>query len=105
MLTKIIVGIWALVAQNYILGIIVIFVGCILPMCGRFISKRYKDLHKQVQRTEGKTRSFMQESFANIVVIKTFVSDLPILKKLNEYMNDNFKIRIKQNSQIRELMN
>ncbi len=97
MLTKIIVGIWALVAQNYILGIIVIFVGCILPMCGRFISKKYKDLHKQVQKTEGQTRSFMQECFANIVVVKTFVSELPILKKLNEYMSENLKIRIKQN--------
>ena len=96
MVTKIVVGIWELIAQNYILGIIVLLVGCILPMCGRFISKKYKWLHKEVMRTEGQTRSFMQECFANIVVIKTFVSELPIIKKLNDYMKENLKIRIKQ---------
>lgn len=97
MLTRIVVGIGALLLQNYIFAIIVLFFGILFPLIGRQISKKYKHLHKEVHRTEGKSRSFLQESFANIVVIKTFVSEAPILKKLNEYMKDNLKIKLKRN--------
>ncbi len=97
MAAKIIAGIWALLIQNYILAFIIIAAGFILPLIGRTISKRYKYMHKEVQRTEGIARSFLQESFANIVVIKTFVSEKPILRKLNEYMQLNLKMKIKRN--------
>ena len=39
----------------------------------------------------------MQESFANIVVIKTFVSEKPILSKLNTHMNENLRLKLKLN--------
>lgn len=97
MLTKIIGGIWALIMQSYIFAAAVLIAGFIIPLIGRIISKKYKYLHKEAQRTEGLSRSFMQESFANIVVIKTFVSETPILRKLNEYMRQNLKIKIKRN--------
>ena len=97
MLTKIIAGIWAIVIENYLFAIAVVVVGFIFPTIGRQISKRFKYLHKEVSRTEGKSRAFLQESFANIVVIKTFVSEKPILNKLNTYMDENLKIRLKLN--------
>ena len=96
-ITKIIVGIGALLLENYIFALIVLLLGFLLPLLGRQISKKYKYLHKEVNRTEGKSRSFLQESFANIVVIKTFVSEAPILKKLNEYMKENLKLKLKRN--------
>ena len=96
-ITKIIVGIGALLLENYIFALIVLLLGFLLPLLGRQISKKYKYLHKEVNRTEGKSRSFLQESFANIVVIKTFVSESPILKKLNEYMKENLKLKLKRN--------
>lgn len=97
MLSKIIAGVGALIVQNYIFGIIVLLLGFVFPLIGRFISKRFKYMHKEVQKTEGQARSFLQESFANIVVIKTFVSETPILNKLNEYMNANLKMKLKRN--------
>ncbi len=97
MITKIIVGIGALLLENYIFAIVVLLLGFLLPFIGRKISRKYKYLHKEVNRTEGKSRSFLQESFANIVVIKTFVSEAPILKKLNEYMKVNLKLKLKRN--------
>lgn len=97
MFTKIIGGIWALIMQSYLFAIVIIVAGFIIPLVGRTISKRYKYLHKEVQRTEGLSRSFMQESFANIIVIKTFASEMPILRKLNQYMRQNLKIKIKRN--------
>ncbi|MEE0808851.1 MAG: ABC transporter ATP-binding protein [Acutalibacteraceae bacterium] len=96
MLAKIIAGILALILENYIFAFIVLAVGFIFPLIGRIISKKYKYLHKAVQETEGQSRSFLQESFANIVVIKTFDSESPILNKLNAYLSENFKTKMKR---------
>lgn len=96
MLTKIVVGITAICIQNYIFAFAVIFVGFLFPLAGRLLSKRYKQLHKSVQQTEGITRSFLQESFANIIVIKTFLGEKHFLLKLNEYLEDNRKLKIKK---------
>lgn len=97
MVSKLIAGMVALFAMNPYFAAIVLVLGTTLPMLGRTISKRYKYMHKEVQRTEGQARSFLQESFANIVVIKTFISETPILKKLNEYMKANLRMKIKRN--------
>lgn len=97
MAAKIIAGIWALVIENYLFAIAVLVIGFMFPAIGRRISKKYKYLHKEVSRTEGESRSFLQESFANIVVIKTFVSEKPILGKLNTYMDKNLKLKLRLN--------
>ena len=97
MVTKVIAGVAALAVLNPILALIVVSAGTVLPFLGRFISRRYKYLHKLVQQTEGASRSFLQESFANLVVIKSFRSEQPILSKLDEYMQKNLRIKIKRN--------
>ena len=94
--TKIIAGLGAMVFMNPILALIILLLGVTVPAIGRFISKKYKYMHKECQRTEGRTRSFMQECFENIVVIKTFASEGPFIKKLQRYMDDNFKLKIKR---------
>lgn len=96
MLTKIIAGFAALCIQNYYFAFAVLAIGFLFPLCGRMLSKKYKDLHKQVQQTEGATRSFMQESFANIVVVKTFGGEKPFLLKLKDFLNTNRELRIKK---------
>ncbi len=97
MITKVIAGVIALTVLNPVLSLIVVLTGTLFPFFGRFISRKYKYLHKQVQQTEGLSRSFLQESFANLVVIKSFRSEQPILNKLDEYMQQNLKIKIKRN--------
>lgn len=94
--TKIIAGLGAMVFMNPILALIILLLGITVPAIGRFISKKYKYMHKECQRTEGRTRSFMQECFENIVVIKTFASEGPFIKRLQRYMDDNFKLKIKR---------
>ncbi len=97
MTTKIIAGIVAIWVQNYIFAIAVLIVGFFFPLFGRIISSRYKKLHKQVQHSEGQTRSFLQECFANIIVVKTFSGEAPLFCKLNEYMKMNKDLKIKRN--------
>ena len=97
MLSKIIVGGIALFMENKLFAAAVLLIGFIFPLAGRMISKKFKYLHKEVQKSEGKSRAFIQESFANIVVIKTFSSETPILGKLTDFMNDNLRLKLKRN--------
>lgn len=96
MLTRIIVGIAAICIQNYYFAFAVLGIGLFFPIVGRLLSKKYKHLHKDVQQTEGLTRSFLQETFANIVVVKTLGGEKPFLLKLNELLNSNRELRIKK---------
>lgn len=96
MLTKISAGITALCIQNYYFAFAVLGIGFLFPLCARILSKKYKFLHKNVQQTEGQTRSFLQECFANTVVIKTFAGEKPFLLKLNEFLHNNRELRIKK---------
>ena len=96
MLTKITAGIVAICIENYCFAFAVLIIGFIFPLVGRLLSPHYKKLHKQVQQTEGNTRSFLQECFANIVVVKTFGGEKQFLLRLNELLNNNRKLRIKK---------
>lgn len=96
MLTKIIAGIAAICIQNYYFAFAVLGVGFFFPLIGRVLSRKYKNLHKEVQHTEGVTKSFLQECFANIIVVKTFSGEKPFLLKLNDYLENNRKLRIKK---------
>ncbi len=97
MLTKIVAGITAICIQNYYFAFAVLGIGFVFPLVGRILSKRYKHLHKDVQQTEGITRSFLQESFVNIVIVKTLGGEKPFLLKLNEFLETNRSLRVKKN--------
>ena len=96
MLTKIIAGITAICIQNYYFAFAVLGIGFVFPLVGRLLSKKYKHLHKDVQRTEGVTRSFLQETFANVIIVKTLGGEKPFLLKLNDFLENNRNLRIKK---------
>ena len=94
--TKIIGGTIALISLEPTIAIIVLILGIFIPALGKLINKRYKYLHKECQKTEGITRSFLQECFENNIVIKTFKSEIPFIERLNRYMGDNYRLKIKR---------
>lgn len=96
MLARIVGGISTLIILNPRIALIVLVLGVCIPGFGRIINKRYKFLHKECQRTEGDTRSFVQECFENTVVIKTFTSQKPFVKRLQAYMKKNYSVKIKR---------
>lgn len=96
MLTKIIGGMWALFSLEPKIAILVIGLGLLVPALGRIVNRKFKELHKRCQESEGVSRSFMQECFENIVIVKTFISEKPITKKLNQFFRANFKLKIKR---------
>lgn len=95
-LSKIIGGTIAIMLLEWRIALLALLLGIILPAIGRIISKKYKYLHKEFARTEGVTRSFLQECFENSVILKTFKSEQPFKTRLNQYLEDNYKFRIKR---------
>ena len=79
-----------------IFALIFIVGGCTVFIITRFFRKTLKRLHKKVQETEGKTRSFIQEILSNILVIKAFSVENRINETTDELQDDNFKARMRK---------
>ncbi len=96
MISKIVGGIAAIIALNPKIAILILIFGLSVPALGRLISRKYKSIHKECQKSEGKSRAFMQECFENVVVLKAFEGEAPFTKKLNQYMNENYRLKLKR---------
>lgn len=96
MITKIIGCIAAFILLDPRIALLVLGFGFIVPAFGRILSKYYKTIHKETQRTEGESRSFMQECFENISVMKTFRTKQPITDRLQKLFNYNYKLKMKR---------
>lgn len=70
----------------------------IVFFASRIYRKKMKHLHKRVQESDGKTRSFMQETLSNILVIKSFGSEERVVDFATELQTDNYKLNIKRNN-------
>lgn len=95
-LTKIIGCMVALIMLEPKVAVLVLLFGIFFPAIGRVLSKRYKFFHKETQRTEGESRSFMQECFENLSVMKTFKSTASITERLQKLFYYNYKLKIKR---------
>lgn len=96
MITRIVGAVTALVTLDSRITAIILVVGILIPSIGRIVNQKYKRIHKDCQQSEGKTRSFLQECFENSVVIKTFVSEQPFIKRLNSLMTNNYRFKMKR---------
>lgn len=96
MLTQLIGGLAVLFAVDRTFSMVILAVGLAVLFAGRLYSGKFRYLHKEVQRTNGKVRAFLQECMENLVVIKSFVSEKPVLGHLDEYQQENYQIRKKR---------
>ncbi len=70
--------------------------GVVVAVCSQFFRKTIKRLHKKVQETEGKTRSFIQEVVSNLLVIKVFVVEDKVQKNAEELQENNYSAKMKR---------
>lgn len=98
MLTKIVAGLAVLFSIDARFTGLVLIVGAVVCVFSRIYSRHFKYLHKEVQRTNGIVRSYMQECLENLIVIKSFVNEKAVCGKLDEFQKENYKIRIKRNA-------
>lgn len=55
-----------------------------------------KKLHKKVQESEGKTRSFIQEALTSLLVVKSFAVEEKIADKTDDLQAENFKHKMRR---------
>lgn len=95
-IAKVIAGVSALVILDYRIALFVLVFGVAIPGVGRIVNKKYKELHKKCQETEGQTRSFIQECFENLLVVKTFEGENAFSRKLKQFMKKNYHYKMKR---------
>lgn len=98
MMVKLISGLVVLIYIDALFTVILSICGITVFLISWLYRKKFKDLHKEVQQTDGKTCSFMQECIENLVVIKSFISEKPIINRLKILQNENYKSKIKRNT-------
>ena len=70
--------------------------GVFVFLCTQFFRKTLKRLHKEVQRTEGKTRSFIQEAVTSLLVVKAFSVEDKILDEADELQHENYIAKMRR---------
>lgn len=98
MFTKIGAGLIVLFVMDSGFTAVVLGIGVLVCICSRIYSRHFKYLHKEVQRTNGKVRSYIQECVENLMVIKSFTNEEAVCDKLKEFQGENYHIRVKRNT-------
>ncbi len=94
--TKLLSSLLYLIIIDKIFALVFAVGGLLVFITTQALRKMMKSLHKRVQETEGKTRSFIQEIITNLLVIKAFSVEDKIDSNTDKLQNDNFKARMKK---------
>lgn len=84
----------AFVTLFYFQPVLALFALVIGPVCGIvtwWMGRKLKWLTKKVQETESNYRSFMQESLANLLIVKSFNNEDNFIHRLENLRQDRFK--------------
>ena len=85
-----------LVVIDKIFALVFLVGGIAVFLCTRMFRKTLKRLHKSVQETEGKTRSFIQEAVISLLVVKSFSVEKKIANEADELQSENYKAKMKR---------
>ncbi len=94
--TRLICAFAYLIYIDKMFSLIFLIGGVLIFLSTQVFRKKLKLLHKAVQETEGKTRSFIQEALTSLLVVKAFVVEKKIEDKSNELQSENYKARMKK---------
>lgn len=94
--TKLVSSLIYLIVLDKIFALVFLIGGCIVFAVTQLFRKQLKALHKKVQETEGKTRSFIQETVSNLLVVKAFSVEDKIQEQSDKLQEDNFIAKIKR---------
>lgn len=86
-----------LFAIDYKFALIFLFGGLVLFLFSQLFKNKIKNLHKDVRTSDGKVRSFLQETLESLLVIKVFKAENKVEQNTNKLQQDYFKISRKRN--------
>lgn len=82
---------------DWFFALIFFVAGIFLFLFSQVFKKKIKSLHKKTQETDGKVRSFLQETIESLLVVKVFRAEKKVKDNAVDLQNDNFKIKRKRN--------
>ena len=97
-LTKLLAGLGVLLWMDPLFAFTVLAAGGLVALASRLYSTRFKGLHKKCQETDGRTRSFLQECTENIVMIKSYLGERSVLKRLKVLQENNLRAKVRRNT-------
>ena len=77
-------------------AVIFIVAGASVAIVMGLLRGKLKSLHKDIQSSDGKVRSFMQEAIENLLSLKIFSAHNEINEKSSRLQNNNFKAKMKR---------
>ena len=81
---------------DWIFAIAFVVAGLMVFLVMALLKNKMKSLHKKTQETDGKTRSFMQESIENILAIKVFNAGEKTNAVVSDLQEKNFKVKMQR---------
>jgi ATP-binding cassette subfamily B protein len=94
--TRLICAVVALVLLDWTFAVAFIVAGILVFVVISLLKGKLKSLHKKVQETDGKARSFMQECIEHLLAVKTFSVDGKIESQADSLQEENFKVKMKR---------
>lgn len=72
--------------------------GPVVMLAACIYRKRIKDFHLKCRESDGKVRSFLQESIQNFLVIKAFRRETVMRRRAEELQLENFRLNVKRST-------
>ena len=93
-LARLVSAVIALVLLDWVFAVAFSIAGVLVFAVVSVLRTKLKSLHKKVQETDGKTRSFMQECIENLLAVKVFSVNGKIERQAEELQKENFKVKM-----------
>ena len=73
-----------------LLAVFALLVAPVAALCSWWLGKRLKRLQRKVQESESEYRSFLQESLANLLIVKAFTGEDRAVERLTKLREERF---------------
>ncbi len=94
---KLIGVIYILLSIDVMFSLVFIFGGLLVFLASSLFKPVTKRMHKRVQETDGKVRSFMQEGLSSLLMIKTFDAQDKMSDSADKLQQENYEAKRKRN--------
>lgn len=85
-----------LVIMQWQFAVVFAIGGIIIYVTTRLLRDKVKNLHKEMQKQEGRVRSFWQEVLENLLVVKSFGGEEMSVIKSSALQDEHYKVRMKK---------
>lgn len=96
MATRLIACVVVLLWMDWRFTLVLLALGGLMLLCSRFYGKKMKEIHKECQEKDGKSKAFTQESLANWMLIQSFDGADTVRGRLGGLLGDHFKAKLKR---------